>query len=85
MVKITYNDQLKIKILNQYKKENNPEYTASYLAKLLKSKFSTIKKAMKFLYKIGLFKKDVKNHGENYYVYYSLTKIGNDVIKNLKQ
>ena len=79
---ITINDKLKIQILKQYE-DKNIDYTASYLAKILNAKYETINKGLEFFYKINILNKDIKEHGEKTITYYSLTKIGEQVIRSL--
>lgn len=72
-------DELKIKILKQYKKKSI-SYTASLLSNILKYKFETIRKALEFFCIIGILEKEVKHHGKKNYTYYNLTKIGDIII-----
>lgn len=83
MVKLNKNDVLKIQILKQYNKKNI-SYTASYLSKLLNSKFETIKKALEFYYMIGVVEKEFKDHGTKKTTYYNITKIGMDISQKIK-
>lgn len=83
MARIIKNDELKIKILKQYKR-NDSSYTASILAKIIKSKFETIKNALEFFYLIGVVDKEIKDHGKTHITYYNLTKVGQDLINSDK-
>lgn len=76
-------DNLKIKILKQYKAKNI-SYTASILSDILGSKFETVKRALEFFYNIGVVEKEIKEHGKKNYTYYNLTEIGNNLIKSQK-
>lgn len=81
MVKMNRSDILKIQILKQYKL-NNIEYSPSYLSDILKSKFETVRKALEFLISLGIIEKDVKQHREKKITYYSLSGMGNKLIKS---
>ena len=83
MVKLIKSDNLKIKILRQYKKKNI-SYTASLLSGVLGYKFETIKRALEFFYKIGVVDKEIKEHGKKNFTYYNLTEIGKHLIRSEK-
>ena len=83
MSSLTKNDVLKIRILKQLKLKNI-DYTASYLANLLKSKFETTKKALEFFYQIDILDKDVKEHNTKKITYYRLNENGLNIIKTKK-
>ncbi|MHA1150486.1 MAG: hypothetical protein ACTSR8_19890 [Promethearchaeota archaeon] len=80
MTKLTKNDRIKLKILEQYKRKNI-SYTPSLLASILEFKYETIKKALEFFHLMGILDKEIKEHGKQNYTYYNLTEIGNIIIK----
>ncbi|MHA1285098.1 MAG: hypothetical protein ACTSQP_21575 [Promethearchaeota archaeon] len=83
MDKLNKSDILKIKILKQFKK-NRTYYTASYLAKILKTKYETIYKALEFFYQIDLLDKDIRHFGKKFISYYYLTELGQKLVESNK-